>query len=38
MSRINEQKAIVLEKGQGQDALEDFSHFAYGGMGESVRT
>ena len=28
MSRITKQKAFVLEKGQGQDALDGFSHLA----------
>ena len=31
-------KAFVLEKGQGQDALDSFSHLAYAGVRESVRT
>ena len=38
MSRITKQKAFVLEKGQGRDALNGFSHLAYAGVRDSVRT
>ena len=38
MSRITKQKAFVLEKGQGRDALDGFSHLTYAGVRESVRT
>ena len=38
VSRITKQKAFVLEKWSGQDALDGFSHLAYAGVRESVRT
>ena len=38
MSRITKQKACVLEKGKGRDAIDGFSHLAYAGVRESVRT
>ena len=39
MSRITKQKAFFFgKKGQGWDTLESFSHLAYAGVRESVRT
>ena len=39
MSRITKQKAFCfVKKGQGQDALDGFSHLAYASVRESVRT
>ena len=38
MSRITKQKKLLFwKKGQGRDALDGFSHLAYG-VRESVRT
>ena len=39
MFRITKQKAFfLLKKGQGWDSLDGFSHLAYAGVRESVRT
>ena len=38
MSRNTKQKIFVLEKGSGRNALDCFSHVAYTGVRESVRT
>ena len=38
MSKITKQKAFDWKKGQGRDALDGFSHLAYAGVRESVRT
>ena len=39
MSRITKQKKLLFwKKGQGRDALDGFSHLAYAGVRESVRT
>ena len=38
MSRIKKQKAFVLEKGPGGDALDGFSHLTYACVRESMRT
>ena len=40
MSRITKQKKNLFfgKKGQGQDALDSFSHLAYAGVRESMRT
>ena len=34
----NKKKLLFWKKGQGRDALEDFSHLAYAGERELVRT
>ena len=38
MSRITKKKDFFLETVSGRDALDGFSHLAYVGVSESVRT
>ena len=35
---LQNKKLLFWKKGQGRDALDDFSHLAYAGVRESLRT